>query len=144
MTTELPDGDGNDQSGRRKREQRGLSIGRWMNCLNDWRLKNPEHIALKYYRAYHSGSAKREINSDHLGVQTGEVQPDFACRYHADGRDGLVEHRRKENSRVCGHPGQRQQLQLYCRYALHPAFPAALLSGGHLYTAAGCRFMFTL
>ena len=62
-------------------------------------MKNPEHIALKYYKAYHSGSGKTlkslslhdalpiypEIHPDHLDFKIGKVQSDLSRRYHADG-----------------------------------------------------------
>ena len=30
----------------------------WMNCLKRLEMREPEHIAVKYYKDYHSGSAK--------------------------------------------------------------------------------------
>ena len=47
-------------------------------------MRNPEHIALKYYRNYHSGSGKTLNPFNHTGCQTGEVQSGVPCWYYAD------------------------------------------------------------
>ena len=31
---------------------------RWTNCLSAWKCAPPDHIAVKYYKDYRSGSAK--------------------------------------------------------------------------------------
>ena len=53
-------------------------------------MQDPEHIALKYYRNYRSGSGKDpEIHPNHAGVSAGEVQSGIAGRHDADRRDGI-------------------------------------------------------
>ena len=48
-------------------------------------MRNPEHIALKYYRNYHSGSGKTLKSIQiHTGSQTGEVQSGISCGHYAD------------------------------------------------------------
>ena len=48
-------------------------------------MRDPEHIALKYYRNYHSGSGKTpEIHPNHPDLPAGEIQSGISGRYHTN------------------------------------------------------------
>ena len=70
-------------------------------------MRNPEHIALKYYRSYHSGSAKT-LKSIQItfGIPVGEVQPGIVGKHDADGRNGVVEPGREKDGHLRRHSRQ--------------------------------------
>ncbi len=110
---------------------------RWTSCLNGWKCVTRAYRAEILPRLPLRQRQDAQIHSDHPCVPFGKVQPDLSCGYHADGRNGFVAYRGAENGGVCGYPGQRFELQLYYRYALHPAFQqlyyqADIVHGGRL------------
>ena len=65
-------------------------------------MRNPDHIAVKYYKDYHSGSAKTlKSNSDHACRKAGKVQSFFSCGVDCDGRAEPDKYGREKSGPIC-------------------------------------------
>ncbi len=93
-------------------------------------MKNPEHIAVKYYKDYHSGSAKtlKSIQIT-LAARLEKIQLIQSGSTERNGRFRPSITGRAKSGFICVNPGQRHQLQLSGVNFVYPVISAVVLSG---------------
>ena len=93
-------------------------------------MRSPDHIAVKYYKDYRSGSAKtlKSIQIT-LASRLEKFNLSSVAALTATDELDLVQPGRKEGGALCPHPGQRRQLQLPGKPAVCQHLPGAVLFG---------------